>query len=261
MSVIYGPVPSWRLGRSLGVDPVSTRGKTCSFDCIYCQLGRTKHPVTERHNFIQVEQLIEELKRAEGLPLDHITFSGLGEPTLAANLGRLVSAVRDRFPYPIAILTNSALMMREDVRRDLARFDLVAAKVDAPNEALFQRINRPFVSHGLEEIMGGIRHFREEYGGRLALQMMFVEANKDQASEMAQLARELKPDEVQLNTPLRPSPVLPLSPSEMEVIEEAFEGLNVLNVYKAGRLEVVPLEEPETQRRRPKRRVNATPNE
>ncbi len=253
MSVIYGPVPSWRLGRSLGVDPVSSRGKSCSFDCIYCQLGRTKHPVTERRNFIQVEQLIEELKRAEGLPLDYITFSGVAEPTLAANLGPLVWAVRERSPYPIAILTNSSLMVREDVRQDLALFDLVAAKVDAPNEALFQAINRPFVPYSLEEIVEGIRRFREGFRGRLALQMMFVEANKDHASEMAQLARELKPDEVQLNTPLRPSPVRPLDPSEMEVVEGAFQGLNLLNVYKADRPEVAPLEESETRRRRPKK--------
>ena len=252
MSVIYGPVPSWRLGRSLGVDPVSSKGKTCSFDCTYCQLGRTKHPVTERRNFIRVEQLVEELKRAEGLPLDYITFSGMAEPTLAANLGPLVRAVRERSPYLIAILTNSSLMAREDVRRDLALFDLVAAKVDAPNEALFQAINRPFIPHSLEEIVEGIRLFREEFRGRLALQMMFVEANQDYASEMAELARELKPDEVQLNTPLRPSPVRPLNPEEMEVIEEAFEGLKVLNVYRAERPEVIPLEESETRRRRPK---------
>ncbi len=252
MNVIYGPVPSWRLGRSLGVDPVSTKDKTCSFDCIYCQLGRTKHPVTERRNFIRVEQLIEELNRAEDLPLDYITFSGMAEPTLAANLGPLVRAVRERSPYPIAILTNSSLMAREDVRQDLALFDLVAAKVDAPNEALFQAINRPFVPYSLEEIVEGIRLFREEFAGRLALQMMFVEANKGHASEMAHLARELQPDEVQLNTPLRPSPVHPLSPEEMGVIEEAFQGLNVLNVYKAPRPKVVALDESETRRRRPK---------
>ena len=261
MNVIYGPVPSWRLGRSLGVDPVSSKGRTCSFDCVYCQLGRTKHPVTERRNFIRVEQLIEELKRAEGLLLDYITFSGVAEPTLAANLGPLARAVRERSPYPIAILTNSSLMVREDVRQDLALFDLVAAKVDAPNEALFRAINRPFIPNSLEEIVEGIRLFRDEFTGRLALQMMFVEPNKDHASEMAELARELRPDEVQLNTPLRPSPVRPLSPEEMEVIEETFEGLSVLNVYKAERPEVVPLEESETRRRRPKKRVKATPNE
>jgi len=261
VSVTYGPVPSWRLGRSLGVDPVSSKGKTCSLDCIYCQLGRTKHPLTERRNFIRVEQLIEALKGVEGLPLDYITFAGVGEPTLAANLGPLVRAVRERSPYPIAILTNSSLMVREDVREDLALFDLVAAKVDAPNEALFQRINRPCILNSLQEIVESIRRFREEFTGRLALQMMFVEANKDHASEMAQLARELKPDEVQLNTPLRPSPVRPLSPGEMELIEEAFQGLSVLNVYKAERPEVVPLEESETRRRRPKKRVRAASNE
>jgi len=192
------------------------------------------------------------LKRAEGLPLDYITFSGVAEPTLAANLGPLVRAVRERSPYPIAILTNSSLMTREDVRRDLALFDLVAAKVDAPNEALFQAINRPFVPYSLEEIVEGIRRFREGFTGRVALQMMFVEANKDHASEMAELARELRPDEVQLNTPLRPSPVRPLSREEMELIQEAFQGLNVLNIYKAQRPKVVALDGSETRRRRPR---------
>jgi len=194
------------------------------------------------------------------LPLDYITFSGVAEPTLAANLGPLVRAVRERSPYPIAILTNSSLMVREDVRQDLALFDLVAAKVDAPNEALFRAINRPFIPDSLEEIVEGIRLFRDEFTGRLALQMMFVEANKDHASEMAQLAHELKPDEVQLNTPLRPSPVPPLSPSEMEVIEEAFEGLNLHTVYKAQRPKVVALDESETRRRRPKKGVKAVAN-
>lgn len=256
MSLVYGPVPSWRLGRSLGVDPVSTQGKTCSFDCIYCQLGRTVHPTTERQVFVDPEQLSAEIEALEDLPLDYVTFSGVAEPTLAANLAELVKVVRQHLSHPVAILTNSAMMPLEEMRRDLARFDVVVAKVDAPDEALFRQINRPFVDHTLEDIIEGIRRFREGFEGKLALQMMFVEANRDPARDMARIARELSPDEVQLNTPLRPCPVDPLSPEEMKEIEAEFAGLNVLNVYKAERPEVVALDESETKKRRPKEKRN-----
>lgn len=254
MSLIYGPVPSWRLGRSLGVDPVSTSNKICSFDCIYCQLGRTRHPLTERQVFVQPSQLRQELAEVGDAPIDYVTFSGVAEPTLAANLGELVAVVREILPgHPVAILTNASLIHREDVRCDLVTFNVVVAKLDAPNEALFKTINRPFVPYTLTDVVVGIRQFRQAFDGKLALQMMFVEANRRWAVEMAALARLCAPDEVQLNTPLRPSPVLPLRPAEMDEIEAAFAGLPVLNVYKATRPEVASLDEEETQRRRPQR--------
>lgn len=252
MRIVYGPVPSWRLGRSLGVDAVSTRGKTCSMDCVYCQLGRTIHPLTERRVFVYPGTLVTELASLTAPALDYVTFSGMAEPTLAANLAELVAAVRETLRgYPIAILTNASLILKEDVRRDLALFDVVVAKLDAPDEALFQAINRPFVLYTLADIVMGIRLFRRAFGGRLALQMMFILANRDRAAEMAEVARQLRPDEVQLNTPLRPSPVPPLSPAEMCEVEAAFTGLPVVNVYKASRPEVSPLDESETRRRRP----------
>ena len=251
MRLIYGPVPSWRLGRSLGVDPVSAPSKTCSFDCIYCQLGRTRHPLTERQVFVQPSQLRQELAEVGDVPINYVTFSGVAEPTLAANLGELVAVVRERFAQPVAILTNSSLMKQGDVRQDLALCDVVVAKVDAPDELLYQQINRPFVDYTLAEVLWGIRRFREEFQGKLALQMMFVEANRNRAEEMAKIAYDLSPDEIQLNTPLRPSPVPPLSPAEMDEIEGAFADLPVRNVYKAARPEVVFLDEGETRRRRP----------
>ncbi len=258
MGIIYGPVPSWRLGRSLGVDAVSTRGKTCSFDCIYCQLGRTKHPTTECRGFVDARELSAELTTLEDVPLDYVTFSGVAEPTLASNLRELVAVVREALPeYPIAILTNASLIAQEEVRRDLALFDVVVAKVDAPDEALFREINRPLVTYTLAEILDGIRRFREGFEGKLALQMMFVEANRDHASRMAKIARELSPDEVQLNTPLRPCPVSPLDPEQMEEIEAEFAGLNALNVYKAERPEAIALDQSETRRRRPKESRNS----
>jgi wyosine [tRNA(Phe)-imidazoG37] synthetase (radical SAM superfamily) len=256
MSVVYGPVPSWRLGRSLGIDPVSSPHKTCPFDCIYCQLGRTKHPLCERRVFVSPQTLRSELAEIKGLEIDFVTFSGMAEPTLAANLEDLVAAVKETLPGPpLAILTNSSLMPRLDVRRDLSLFDVVVPKIDAPNQELFAEINRPFIGSTLSEILRGIRMFREQAPGKVALQMMFIKANQDKAREMAEIARGLQPDEVQLNTPLRPSPVPALSPSDMEEIEAAFEGLNVINVYRSERPQVTPVNSKETKRRRPEQRL------
>jgi len=254
MSVVYGPVPSWRLGRSLGVDPLSTSGKTCSFDCVYCQLGRTRNPLTARRVFVKAGDLLAELRavKRRAVAFDYITFSGVGEPTLAENLGELAALVREVFPHhPLAILTNASLMPDEDVRRALSRFDVVVAKVDAPNETLFRSINRPFVRYGLEDILEGIRHFKGSFAGKLALQMMFIEENMPLARDMAALARALAPDEVQLNTPLRPSPVRPLNPREMAEVEAFFRDLPHINVYKTQRPRVTPLDEGEMRRRRP----------
>lgn len=251
-SIIYGPVPSWRLGRSLGIDLLSTKRKTCSFDCVYCQLGRTVHPLVERKEFITVSKLTEELERVKGVIADYITFSGVGEPTLAVNLGEAIALARSVLGLPVAVLTNSSLMTREDVRQDLVLADVVVAKVDAPGEEVFHQVNRPFSKCGLEEIIQAINLFREQYKGKLALQMMFINANKNYAEEMAAIAGKLSPDEVQLNTPLRPSAVKPLIPRDIDSIREEFHGLkNVVSVYEATRPEVNPLDLKETLKRRP----------
>jgi wyosine [tRNA(Phe)-imidazoG37] synthetase (radical SAM superfamily) len=258
MSTVYGPVPSWRLGRSLGTDPVSTRPKTCSFDCIYCQLGRTKHPLSQRRCFVEPEVLRSDLQKAMALEVDYVTFSGVAEPTLAANLADLLAVVREILPgVPTAIFTNSSLTPVPEVRRDLARFDVVAAKLDAPNQRLFEQINRPFVDRTLEDVVAGVAQLREESPSKLALQMMFIELNRAMAPKMAELARALRPDEVQLNTPLRPCPVRPLTPEEMKEVKTAFQGLDAICVYDRERPQVAPLDAAETRMRRPESRSEA----
>ena len=253
MSIIYGPVPSWRLGRSLGIDLLSTRGKTCSFDCAYCELGKTIYPLAERREFVPISTLALELERVRDVPADHATFAGSGEPTLARNLGQAIDIVKSALGLPVAVLTNSSLMPREDVRQELAQADVVAAKLDASNEELFHRINKPTIGYSLDEILQGVIRFRIEFRGKLALQMMFIEANKDYASEMARVAEQLSPDEVQLNTPLRPCAVQPLIPEDLSTIWQAFAGFrNARTVYEASRPEVAPLNLEETRRRRPK---------
>jgi wyosine [tRNA(Phe)-imidazoG37] synthetase (radical SAM superfamily) len=250
-SIVYGPVSSWRLRRSLGIDLLSTEGKTCSFDCIYCQLGKTLHPLAERREFVSLNRLISELETFGKMEADFVTFSGVGEPTLASNLGQAIPIAKSFLHLPVAVLTNSALIPREDVRRDLAGADVVVAKLDAPAEKLFRKINRPYGDYSIEEIVQGIKLFRENYQGKLALQMMFIDANKRYYREMAEIAKSLSPDEIQLNTPLRRCAVKPLRPPEMAAIKVEFEELNVAEVYEAPRREVAPLNAVETLRRRP----------
>jgi wyosine [tRNA(Phe)-imidazoG37] synthetase (radical SAM superfamily) len=252
LSVIYGPVPSWRLGRSLGIDLIAGEGKTCSFDCVYCQLGRTARPLAERAEFVSLDALARELETVQEVRADYATFSGMGEPTLAANLGEAIRLARRALALPVAVLTNSSLMTREDVCEDLASADVVVAKLDAPDEELFQRVNRPLAGFSLAETIKAIARFRETYRGRLALQIMFVEANRNAARAMADIAAQLAPDEVQVNTPLRPCAVAPLPPEALTAIGEDFRGLSAVHtVYEASRPEVMPLDLPETLRRRP----------
>jgi len=151
LKYIYGPVASWRLGRSLGIDPLSGKERLCTFDCTYCQLGvRVASPqgksgffTTERKNYVSAKDVIQELKSQAEVKVDYITFSGRGEPTLALNLGELIKAVKRARKEPVAVLTNSSLLDREAVRNDLAKADLVAVKLDAWNEESFNRINKP----------------------------------------------------------------------------------------------------------------------
>lgn len=226
--------------------------KTCSFDCIYCQLGRTARRLTVRAEFVALSALERELEAARKVAADYVTFSGMGEPTLASNLGDALRLARDVLGLPTAVLTNSSLMTREDVRRDLTCADMVVAKLDAPDERLFRRINRPLAPFSLAEIVEAIALFRAAYTGKLALQIMFVEANRDAAGSMAAIAGKLSPDEVQINTPLRPCPVTPLTTDEIAAIREEFRMLpNVVTVYDAVRPEVTPIDVVETRRRRP----------
>lgn len=250
-SIIYGPVPSWRLGRSLGVDLLPGDGKTCSFDCVYCQLGRTTRRLTQRAGFVPLDTVQRELERVRGVAADYVTFAGMGEPTLASNLGEAIRVARAVLRLPVAVLTNSSLMARQDVREDLAGADVVVAKLDAPNERLFQRINRPAVDYRLQDIFRAISLFRAEYAGKLALDMMFIRANRSSATEMAAMVRQLSPDEVQINTPLRPCAVAPLTAKEIAAIQGQFRDLPVLAVYERATPAVRPLDVSETLRRRP----------
>jgi len=248
---VYGPVPSWRLGRSLGIDPLSKKQKICSFNCIYCQIGETDCLQVERDIFITPLQIIGELRRLPDITVDYITFSGRGEPTLAGNLGAMIRAVKQVMEEKVAVITNSSLLNRDDVQSDLRDADLVVAKLDASTEASFQRINRPAEGVHLNDILNGLKEFRSSYGGKLALQIMFQPENREEAEELAGLTGEIAPDEVQLNTPLRPCAVHPLSPEEMKRIHQLFSG-SVISVYEAEKVQVRSVSGTKTLTRRGK---------
>jgi len=251
MRLVYGPVPSFRLGRSLGVDLLCAAEKTCPFDCIYCQLGKTIHKTRERGEFVDISTLEGDLNTAlDRTEADIVTLSGTGEPTLALNLGRAVEVIRDLTDLPIAVLTNSALMGDAGVRDELAAADRVIAKLDAPDERRFRMINRPHRDVRFGDVLNGIKTFGRDFEDKLTLQMMFVERNRTASGEMALLAGEIGPVEVQLDTPLRKSPVRPLSREEMEEIEQDFQGFNVVNVYKREKPGVRVIDRDEILKRR-----------
>lgn len=251
MKYIYGPVPSWRLGKSLGVDLISGE-KTCTFDCIYCQLGKTVRHIIKREIFVPTSEIVKELKSLPQLEIDYITLSGTGEPTLAANLGEVISEIKKRFKNSVAVLTNSSLMYEREVRKELSLADLVVAKLDASNEKIFRIVNQPTNGISFSVILEGIKKFNNEFPGKLALQIMFVPQNKEYAADLAALAKEIKPVEVEVNTPLRPCPVKPLPPEELSKIKELFRPLKVYSVYDVERPETKPMDEIETRKRRPK---------
>ena len=230
---IYGPVSSWRLGSSLGIDLVSNEKKICTFDCVYCQVGKIDIFKDRREVFVPTEKIVEEIKALPPLKIDYITFSGRGEPTLAKNLGEVIKKVKKLRREKAAIITNSSLIDMADVQEDLRLADLVMLKLDAPSEELFLKINRPMQAVKFDKILEGIKRFKSIYKGRFVLQIMFIEENKECARDLAELAREINPDEIQLNTPLRPCKVKPLPREEMTAIECYFKGMNFVSVYGA----------------------------
>ncbi|TRZ79371.1 radical SAM protein [bacterium] len=250
---IYGPVNSWRLGRSLGIDPISSAVKVCTFDCVYCQIGQAEPYCLKRKVFVRAEEIMEELKSLPEVEIDYITFSGTGEPTLAKNLASIIKEIKSLRKEKIAVLTNSTLLDRKDVQKALINADLVEAKLDASSEGMLEAINRPDKRLNLKKIIEGIKEFRKKYKGKFTLQIMFTKDNIARAERLARIAKSINPDEVHINTPLRPSGAKPISEAEMKEVKRYFKGLKVLSVYDAkSSKKTKPISRKETLRRRGK---------
>jgi wyosine [tRNA(Phe)-imidazoG37] synthetase (radical SAM superfamily) len=253
MKIVYGPVSSWRLGSSLGVDLICSDKKICSFDCIYCQLGKEPEKTNQRKNFIDIDKMRKELIYSlEEVTPDVITFSGTGEPTLAKNLDEAIKETRKITDIPLAIITNSTLMNNKDVIKILCKLDIVVAKLDASNERLFKEINQPFESINFKDTFNGIKKFKEKFSGKLDIQIMFIKNNMDFAEDIANIVSEIQPDEVQINTPLRPCAVKPLSENQLARIEKIFKdkGLKTTSVYTSPKPKTSPIDKIEIFKRR-----------
>lgn len=207
-SSVYGPVASWRYGRSLGIDPIGP-ASACSFDCVYCQLGEIEDKTRERQIFVPTSQILRDLQVFTVDSVDVICLSGSGEPTLALNLGEILSAIKLAVGKPVGVLTNASLLGDPVVRQELALADFVAAKVDAATDEHFRRVDRPVGGIGLGEIWRGLLSFRRDYHGQLAVQTMLLGRWPDlEQADYIAFIDELAPDEIQLCAPNRPRPLV-----------------------------------------------------
>lgn len=204
-STVYGPVRSWRVGNSLGIDLLYT-SSICSFQCVYCQLGKILDHTSERKIYVSTEKVMADLRESAWQEADIITFSGNGEPTLALNLAEAIAEVKAYTGKPVMVLTNATTLGDPQVRADLRGADKVFCKLDAAEDKTLQRVNRPVEGVTVRSIVDGIKALRAEYPGYLAVQMMFMPMNHKEVEAMAALLAEIRPDEVQLNTPRRPVP-------------------------------------------------------
>jgi len=229
-SYTYGPVPSRRLGLSLGVDIVTP--KVCTLDCTYCQLGRTSRKSTVREDFVDLEAVLGELKGRidAGLKADYITIGGSGEPTLNVRLGELIDQIRPLTNIPVAILTNGTLFYRPDVRAECAKADVVIPSLDAGDATIFEAVNRPAGDISIEKLVSGLCQFRQEFPGQIWLEVFLVagvNTGRDQIEKMKVLIAQMRPDKVHLNTAVRPAAepeVQALSREAMLAIAEQLGG-------------------------------------
>ncbi|MBN1761556.1 MAG: radical SAM protein [Methanomicrobia archaeon] len=240
MKLVYGPVPSRRLGRSLGVNTIPF--KTCNYSCVYCQLGRTTQMTNQRRDFFPPEEILNEITRVlEPEPetertrneLDFVTFVGEGEPTLCKSLGWLIRKTKELAEIPIAVDTNGSLLNRADVRADLSQADVVMPSLDAGTAETFRKINRPFRGIAFEAVVDGMERFRREYDGELWVEVMLVKGLNDSEEELEALKSRLKhiaPDRIYINVPIRP-PAEPWAvPPDHEAIALAHAMLSEVNV-------------------------------
>ena len=204
---VYGPVKSWRYGRSLGIDPIG-KISTCSFNCVYCQLGEIEQKTSDRSIYVSTAEILLELQKFAPWDVDIITLSGSGEPTLALNLKDILQETKKLTNKPTLVLTNGTTLTNAEVRLALNLADKVSIKIDAVNQRQLQGINRPVETFNLSDIWRGIQEFREQYQGKLAIQTMILSPwNHETKAEYISLIKSLKPDEIQLNTPTRPKPL------------------------------------------------------
>ena len=226
---LYGPVPSRRLGRSLGIDLVPH--KICTYDCIYCQIGNTTEKTLVRREYVPVGDILEEVKRflKEGTSsIDHLSLSGSGEPTLHSQIRSIIEGIKTITSIPIAALTNGSLFYEEEVRKNLLGADIVLPSLDAVSSEVFMKINRPRPGFSIEKVIEGMVEFRKVYKGQIWLEILFCKGVNDSKEELLKMKKaidRIQPDLIHLNTVVRPPSekwAAPLNQKEMEEIQTFF---------------------------------------
>jgi wyosine [tRNA(Phe)-imidazoG37] synthetase (radical SAM superfamily) len=252
---IFGPVPSRRLGRSLGVDIVPF--KTCTYDCIYCQLGRTTHKMVDRCEWFPLDDILEELRDKLAAKPDYITLSGSGEPTLYSRLDELIDRIRAMTDIPVAVLTNGSLLWQPELRRQLMNANLVIPSLDAGDSAVFDAVNRPHHTITFEKMLEGLVDFRREYKGAYWLEVLLVagyNAVQSSLKGIIDCIKRIGPDRVQLNTATRPPAdkyAYPVSQSRLMKLSRRFDppaeviadyrGVHTQEEFRTGQKEVLEM--------------------
>lgn len=226
MNYVFGPVPSRRLGQSLGIDTIPL--KTCNWNCVYCQLGRTMPLTNERREYAPVDEIILEadqvLRSRVNGEIDWMTFVGSGEPTLHSRLGELIRRLKNITTLPVAVITNGSLLYLPEVRKELSVADAVLPTLDAGTAELYRKINRPHPQITFGRLVGGLVAFREEYRGRLWVEVMLVRGLNDSSQALEDIAKVLqrvKPDAVHINLPTRPPAETWVQPPDEEGLMRA----------------------------------------
>jgi len=226
---IYGPVPSRRLGRSLGVDLIPR--KICTYDCIYCQIGKTTEKTLVRKEYVPAGAILEEVGRflkEETSNIDHLSLSGSGEPTLHSRIGSVIEGIQAITPIPVAVITNGSLLYEEEVRHDLLRADIVLPSLDAASPEVFDQVNRPLPEFSVEKVIQGLVEFRKLYKGQIWLEVLFCKGINDSKEELLKMKKaidRIRPDLIHLNTVVRPPSekwVVPVDREEMVRIKTSF---------------------------------------
>jgi wyosine [tRNA(Phe)-imidazoG37] synthetase (radical SAM superfamily) len=228
MNYVFGPVPSRRLGQSLGIDPVPL--KSCNWNCVYCQLGRTIPLTNLRKAFFPTEEIFSQVQDAldhhEKGGIDWITFVGSGETMLALNVGELIQQIKQITKIPVAVITNGSLLYLPEVRQELLAADAVLPSLDAGNAKLYKKINRPHPEITFSRLVTGLKLFRKEYQGKLWVEVMLIKGLNDSPeilSEITTILQDIQPEEVHILLPTRP-PVEPwVKPSDVEGFQRAQE--------------------------------------
>ncbi|MBN2378267.1 radical SAM protein [candidate division WOR-3 bacterium] len=227
MNYTYGPVPSRRLGFSLGVDILPY--KTCTIDCLFCQLGRTSNLTIERGSFFPKEDVLSEiLTLARRENPDYITFSGSGEPALNSDIGWLIREIKKEVPQKVVVLTNSTLLWMPEVREDLKAADIVVPSLDAGTDEYWQKVNRPHPDLEFDRMIEGLIAFSREFSGEIWVEILLVKGVNDtqeNTDAVLSILSRMRYTKIQLNTVVRPpseKSAVALSQEEMEIIAERF---------------------------------------